>query len=79
MPEHELFGKQPRLVSPTERTAGVESSVVIFFCPKNDKAYSRWLGTTCEVQNYSLPPLEVKKPELKIRVLKDEKKAAEGH
>lgn len=78
MPEHKLFGKQSRSVSPTERIVGVKSSVVIFFFPINVSAYSRWLGST-QSQNYSLHPLAVKKLEGKVGVLKDEKKTAERH
>lgn len=70
MSEHELFRKQSRLVRPTERTAGVQSSVDIFFCPINDNACSRLLGSTREVQNYSRHPLAVKKTEGKVRVLR---------
>lgn len=46
MPEDELFGKQSRLVSPTERTSGIKSSVLIFFCSINDNVCSGWLGST---------------------------------
>lgn len=45
MPEHEVFGKKSRLVSPTERTAGIKSSVLIFFCSTNDSAFSGRLGS----------------------------------